>query len=27
VLTDRGTHRADIVRIIRTLQGKYDLED
>lgn len=27
VLTDRGTHRADIARIIRTLQGQFDLED
>lgn len=27
VLTDRGTHRADIARIIRTMQSLYDLED
>lgn len=27
VVTDRGTHRADIARIIRTLQALYDLED
>lgn len=27
VLTDRGMHRADIARIIRTLQGQFDLED
>ncbi|MDR6453935.1 hypothetical protein [Variovorax paradoxus] len=27
VVSDRGAHRADIARIIRTLQGKYDLED
>jgi len=27
VLTDRGTHRADIARIIRTLQQQYDLEE
>lgn len=27
VRTDRGTHRADIARIIRTLQGQFDLED
>lgn len=27
VLTDRGTHRADIARIIRDLQRQYDLED
>lgn len=27
VLTDRGTHRADIARIIRSLQGQFDLED
>lgn len=27
VLTDRGMHRADIARIIRQLQGQYDLED
>lgn len=27
VLTDRGTHRADIARIIRQLQGQYDLDD
>lgn len=27
VRTDRGTHRADIARIIRTLQAQFDLED
>lgn len=27
VLTDRGTHRADIAQLIRTLQGQFDLED
>lgn len=27
VRTDRGTHRADIARIIRELQDRYDLED
>ena len=27
VVSDRGTHRADIARIIRTLQGQFDLED
>lgn len=27
VMTDRGTHRADIARIIRQLQGQFDLED
>jgi len=27
VKTDRGTHRADIARIIRDLQSRYDLED
>lgn len=27
VVSDRGTHRADIARIIRQLQGQYDLED
>lgn len=27
VVSDRGTHRADISRIIRQLQGQYDLED
>ncbi len=27
VLTDRGTHRADIARIIRDLQRQYDLDD
>ena len=27
VVSDRGTHRADIARIIRTLQGQYDLEE
>lgn len=27
VVSDRGTHRADIARIIRTLQALYDLED
>lgn len=27
VLTDRGMHRADIARIIRTLQAQFDLED
>lgn len=27
VVTDRGTHRTDIARIIRTLQSLYDLED
>lgn len=27
VKTDRGTHRADIARIIRELQTRYDLED
>ncbi|MDQ0082882.1 hypothetical protein J2W35_003241 [Variovorax boronicumulans] len=27
VVSDRGTHRADIARIIRTLQAQFDLED
>lgn len=27
VVTDRGTHRADIAQIIRTMQGQFDLED
>ncbi|MGJ3704595.1 hypothetical protein [Variovorax sp. AFSI2.2] len=27
VVSDRGTHRADIARIIRQLQGQFDLED
>lgn len=27
VLTDRGTHRADIARVIGQLQGQFDLED
>ena len=27
LVTDRGTHRADIARIIRQLQLKYDLEE
>lgn len=27
VVSDRGTHRADIARIIRTLQTQFDLED
>lgn len=27
VVSDRGTHRADIAQIIRTLQGQFDLED
>ncbi|MGJ7555906.1 hypothetical protein ACSFBI_18055 [Variovorax sp. RB3P1] len=27
VKTDRGTHRADIARIIRDVQMRYDLED
>ena len=27
VMTDRSTHRPDIARIIRTLQGQFDLED
>lgn len=27
VRTDRGTHRADIARVIRDLQRQYDLED
>lgn len=27
VVSDRSTHRADIARIIRTLQGQFDLED
>jgi hypothetical protein len=27
VVSDRGTHRADIARIIRTLQGQFDLDD
>jgi hypothetical protein len=27
VVTDRGTHRADIARVIRTLQGQFDLEE
>ena len=27
VLTDRGTHRADIARIIRQLQTEFDLDD
>ncbi|MET3382704.1 hypothetical protein [Variovorax paradoxus] len=26
VATDRGTHRADIAQLIRTLQGQFDLE-
>jgi hypothetical protein len=26
-VTDRSYHRADIARIIRTLQGQFDLED
>ncbi|MDM0007900.1 hypothetical protein QTI51_24585 [Variovorax sp. J22G73] len=26
IVTDRGTHRADIAQIIRTLQGQFDLE-
>lgn len=27
VVSDRGTHRTDIARIIRRLQSLYDLED
>ncbi len=27
VLTDRGMHRAGIARIIRTLQGQFDLDE
>lgn len=27
VVTDRGTHRADIAQIIRTLQGQFDLDE
>jgi hypothetical protein len=27
MVTDRGTHRADIAQLIRTLQGQFDLED
>ncbi|MDM0054067.1 hypothetical protein [Variovorax fucosicus] len=27
IVSDRGTHRADIARIIRQLQMQYDLED
>lgn len=27
VVTDRGTHRADIAQLIRTLQGQFDLEE
>ena len=27
VVSDRGTHRADIARIVRTLQAQFDLED
>jgi hypothetical protein len=27
VVTDRGTHRADIAQLIRTLQGQFDLDD
>lgn len=27
VVSNRGTHRADIAQIIRTLQGQFDLED
>jgi len=27
VVSDRGTHRADIARIIRNLQGQFDLEE
>ena len=27
VVSDRGTHRADIAQIIRTLQGQFDLEE
>jgi hypothetical protein len=27
VMTDRGAHRADIARIIRSLQAQFDLED
>ncbi|RSZ35115.1 MULTISPECIES: hypothetical protein [unclassified Variovorax] len=27
ILTDRSAHRRDIARIIRTLQGQFDLED
>lgn len=27
VVSDRGTHRADIAQIIRTLQGQFDLDD
>ncbi|MGJ7533899.1 MULTISPECIES: hypothetical protein [unclassified Variovorax] len=25
-VSDRGTHRADIAQLIRTLQGQFDLE-
>lgn len=27
ILSDRGTHRADIARIVRELQMRYDLEE
>ncbi|MDQ0038931.1 hypothetical protein J2W30_006719 [Variovorax boronicumulans] len=27
VVSDRGTHRADIAQIIRTLQMQFDLDD
>lgn len=27
VMTDRGTHRTDIARIVRQLQMQYDLEE
>lgn len=27
VLTDRGTHRADIARIVRELQMRFDLDE
>lgn len=27
VVSDRGLHRSDIARIIRSLQERYDLED
>jgi hypothetical protein len=27
VVSDRGTHRSDIARVIRQLQMEYDLED
>ncbi|RTD94416.1 hypothetical protein EJO68_11580 [Variovorax atrisoli] len=27
IVTDRGSHRADIAQIVRTLQAQFDLED